>query len=135
MNHFSPIVSASAQLLEQTARLQNLSDALDKLKVTTSVISPLFTVSSRMKTTNLNILTLYEFLFQGEVAEHVVSYQPGAKASSDFATFPVSSFVKVKPALHKSAMFRLFLQVFTHVTYMSTRPRKRSREEQCLWVV
>ncbi|KAG7243241.1 hypothetical protein INR49_011680, partial [Caranx melampygus] len=40
-------VSASAQLLEQTARLQNLSDALDKLK--------------------------------GEVAEHVVSYQPGAK--------------------------------------------------------
>lgn len=29
-------VSASAQLLEQTARLQNLSTALDKLKVTTS---------------------------------------------------------------------------------------------------
>uniref|UniRef100_A0A8C4ED02 Dynactin subunit 1 n=1 Tax=Dicentrarchus labrax TaxID=13489 RepID=A0A8C4ED02_DICLA len=57
-------VTASAQLLEQTARLQNLSDALDKLK--------------------------------GEVAEHVVSYQPGAKASSDFATFPVSSFVKAK---------------------------------------
>uniref|UniRef100_A0A671VN71 Dynactin subunit 1 n=1 Tax=Sparus aurata TaxID=8175 RepID=A0A671VN71_SPAAU len=49
-------VSASAQLLEQTARLQNLST--------------------------------------GEVAEHVVSYQPGAKASSDFATFPVSSFAK-----------------------------------------
>uniref|UniRef100_A0A665VE65 Dynactin subunit 1 n=1 Tax=Echeneis naucrates TaxID=173247 RepID=A0A665VE65_ECHNA len=57
-------VSASAQLLEQTARLQNLSDALDKLK--------------------------------GEVAEHVVSYQPGAKASSDFATFPASSFLKAK---------------------------------------
>ncbi|XP_036967595.1 dynactin subunit 1-like isoform X5 [Acanthopagrus latus] len=57
-------VSASAQLLEQTARLQNLSTALDKLK--------------------------------GEVAEHVVSYQPGAKASSDFATFPISSFVKAK---------------------------------------
>uniref|UniRef100_A0A7N8XFY0 Dynactin subunit 1 n=1 Tax=Mastacembelus armatus TaxID=205130 RepID=A0A7N8XFY0_9TELE len=47
---------ASAQLLEQTARLQNLSDAL--------------------------------------IAEHVVSNQPGAKASSDFATFPVSSFAK-----------------------------------------
>lgn len=30
------LVSAGAQLLEQTARLQNLSDALDKLKVTTS---------------------------------------------------------------------------------------------------
>uniref|UniRef100_A0A3Q1IZW2 Dynactin subunit 1 n=1 Tax=Anabas testudineus TaxID=64144 RepID=A0A3Q1IZW2_ANATE len=57
-------VSASSQLMEQTARLKNLSDALDKLK--------------------------------GEVAEHVVSYQPGAKASSDFATFPVSSFVKAK---------------------------------------
>ncbi|XP_011604902.1 dynactin subunit 1-like isoform X3 [Takifugu rubripes] len=57
-------VSAGAQLLEQTARLQNLSDALDKLK--------------------------------GEVAEHVVSHQPGAKASSDFATFPVSSYIKAK---------------------------------------
>lgn len=39
----------------------------------------------------------HTFLYQGEVAEHVVSNQPGAKASSDFATFPVSSFVKVKP--------------------------------------
>ncbi|KAJ0055838.1 hypothetical protein NL108_013808, partial [Boleophthalmus pectinirostris] len=58
MNH----LSASAQLLEQTARLQNLSDALDKLK--------------------------------GEVSEHVVSQRPGAKANSDFATFPRSSFVK-----------------------------------------
>lgn len=29
-------VSASAQLLEQTARLQNLSNALDKLKVSAS---------------------------------------------------------------------------------------------------
>ncbi|XP_053271556.1 dynactin subunit 1 isoform X1 [Pleuronectes platessa] len=57
-------VSASAQLLEQTSRLQNLSDALDKLK--------------------------------GEVAEHVVTHQRGAKASSDFATFPLSSFVKAK---------------------------------------
>ncbi|KAM9400935.1 dynactin subunit 1-like isoform 9-T9 [Salvelinus alpinus] len=57
-------VSASAQLLDQTARLQSLSDALDKLK--------------------------------GEVAEHVVSQQPGAKVSSDFATFPISSFVKAK---------------------------------------
>ncbi|XP_061665051.1 dynactin subunit 1-like [Syngnathoides biaculeatus] len=57
-------VSASAQLLEQTTRLHNLSNALAKLK--------------------------------GEVAEHVVSYQPGAKAASDFATFPVSSFVKAK---------------------------------------
>ncbi|CAJ1086748.1 Dynactin subunit 1 [Xyrichtys novacula] len=57
-------ISASAQLLEQTAHLQNLSDALVKLK--------------------------------GEVAKHVVSFQPGAKASTDFATFPVSSFVKAK---------------------------------------
>uniref|UniRef100_A0A665VF35 Dynactin subunit 1 n=1 Tax=Echeneis naucrates TaxID=173247 RepID=A0A665VF35_ECHNA len=45
-------VSASAQLLEQTARLQNLT-------------------------------------------EHVVSYQPGAKASSDFATFPISLLYKL----------------------------------------
>ncbi|XP_017283531.1 dynactin subunit 1-like isoform X7 [Kryptolebias marmoratus] len=66
-------VSASAQLLEQTARLKNLNDALDKLK--------------------------------GEVAEHVVSYQPGAKASSDFATFPVSSFVKAKEEKYGGTVF------------------------------
>ncbi|KAG5261271.1 hypothetical protein AALO_G00301970 [Alosa alosa] len=57
-------VSPSAQLLEQTARLQSLSDALDKLK--------------------------------GEVAEHVVSKQQGARVPSDFATFPSSPFVKAK---------------------------------------
>lgn len=36
IHSLSPPVSASAQLIEQTVRLQNLSDALDKLKVTTS---------------------------------------------------------------------------------------------------
>nr|XP_057923860.1 dynactin subunit 1-like isoform X3 [Doryrhamphus excisus] len=66
-------VSASSQLLEQTARLQNLSDALAKLK--------------------------------GEVAEHVVSHQPGAKAASDFATFPVSSFVKAKEEKNGGTVF------------------------------
>ncbi|XP_037615356.1 dynactin subunit 1-like isoform X4 [Sebastes umbrosus] len=66
-------VSAGAQLMEQTARLQNLSDALDKLK--------------------------------GEVAEHVVSNQFGAKASSDFATFPVSSFVKAKEEKQGGTVF------------------------------
>ncbi|XP_078147929.1 dynactin subunit 1-like isoform X1 [Centroberyx gerrardi] len=66
-------VSASSQLLEQTARLHSLSNALDKLK--------------------------------GEVAEHVVSYQPGAKASSDFATFPVSSFVKAKEEKQGGTVF------------------------------
>ncbi|XP_039993986.1 dynactin subunit 1 isoform X5 [Xiphias gladius] len=57
-------VTPSAQLLEQTARLQSLSDTLDRLK--------------------------------DEVAEHVVNHQPGARVSSDFATFPSTSFVKVK---------------------------------------
>ncbi|XP_017166021.1 dynactin subunit 1-like isoform X3 [Poecilia reticulata] len=66
-------VSASAQLLEQTARLKNLKDALDKL--------------------------------QGEVAEHVVSNQPGAKASSDFATFPASSFIKAKEEKQGGTVF------------------------------
>ncbi|XP_065153075.1 dynactin subunit 1 isoform X2 [Paramisgurnus dabryanus] len=31
-----------------------------------------------------------------EVAEHVVTHRPGAQASSDFATFPCTSFVKAK---------------------------------------
>uniref|UniRef100_A0A8C2Z8E8 Dynactin subunit 1 n=1 Tax=Cyclopterus lumpus TaxID=8103 RepID=A0A8C2Z8E8_CYCLU len=66
-------VSAGAQLLEQTARLQYLSDALDKLK--------------------------------GEVAEHVVSSQSGAKASSDFATFPLSCFVKAKEEKQGGTVF------------------------------
>uniref|UniRef100_A0A8B9JD48 Dynactin subunit 1 n=1 Tax=Astyanax mexicanus TaxID=7994 RepID=A0A8B9JD48_ASTMX len=57
-------VSPSAQLLEQTARLESLSDTLDRLK--------------------------------DEVAEHVVSQRPGAQVSSDFATFPCTSFVKAK---------------------------------------
>ncbi|XP_061565384.1 dynactin subunit 1-like isoform X1 [Cololabis saira] len=66
-------VSAGAQMLEQTARLRNLSDALDKLK--------------------------------GEVAEHVVSFQPGAKASTNFATFPVTSFVKAKNEKQEGTVF------------------------------
>ncbi|XP_069567763.1 dynactin subunit 1 isoform X7 [Brachyistius frenatus] len=33
---------------------------------------------------------------KGEVAEHVVNHQPGARVSSDFATFPCTSFVKAK---------------------------------------
>ncbi|XP_046723728.1 dynactin subunit 1 isoform X3 [Silurus meridionalis] len=57
-------VSPSAQLLEQTARLQSLGETLDRLK--------------------------------DEVAEHVVSQKPGAQVSSDFATFPCTSFVKAK---------------------------------------
>ncbi|XP_077395520.1 dynactin subunit 1 isoform X4 [Festucalex cinctus] len=57
-------VSPSAQLLEQTARLQSMRETLDKLK--------------------------------GEVAEHVVKQQPGARVPSDFATFPSASFVKAK---------------------------------------
>ncbi|XP_062413448.1 dynactin subunit 1 isoform X2 [Pungitius pungitius] len=57
-------VTPGAQLLEQTARLQSLSDTLGRLK--------------------------------DEVAEHVVHQQAGARASSDFATFPSTSFVKAK---------------------------------------
>uniref|UniRef100_A0A8K9VDI6 Dynactin subunit 1 n=1 Tax=Oncorhynchus mykiss TaxID=8022 RepID=A0A8K9VDI6_ONCMY len=55
-------VTPSAQLLEHTARLQSLSNTLDRLK--------------------------------DEVSEHVVTQRPGARALSDFATFPCSSFVK-----------------------------------------
>ncbi|XP_029315852.1 dynactin subunit 1 isoform X7 [Cottoperca gobio] len=57
-------VTPGAQLLEQTARLQSLSDTLGRLK--------------------------------DEVAQHVVHQQPGARVSSDFATFPSTSFVKAK---------------------------------------
>ncbi|XP_053716592.1 dynactin subunit 1-like isoform X3 [Synchiropus splendidus] len=66
-------VSPGAQLMEQMARLQNLSDALNKL--------------------------------QGEVAEHVISNQPGAKAATDFATFPVSSYVKANGEKKEGTVF------------------------------
>uniref|UniRef100_A0A671P4D5 Dynactin subunit 1 n=1 Tax=Sinocyclocheilus anshuiensis TaxID=1608454 RepID=A0A671P4D5_9TELE len=56
--------SASAQLLEQTAKMKSLSDTLDKLKA--------------------------------EVSQHIVSQRPGARVSSDFASFPSASFVKAK---------------------------------------
>ncbi|XP_032402381.1 dynactin subunit 1 isoform X3 [Xiphophorus hellerii] len=65
-------VTPSAQLLEQTARLQSLTETLDKLK--------------------------------GEVAEHVVNLQPGARVSSDFATFPSTSFVKATEEKHSDAV-------------------------------
>uniref|UniRef100_A0A4W5NA21 Dynactin subunit 1 n=1 Tax=Hucho hucho TaxID=62062 RepID=A0A4W5NA21_9TELE len=42
---------------------------------------------------------------QGEVSEHVVSQQPGAKVSSDFATFPISSFVKAKEEKQGGTVF------------------------------
>ncbi|XP_041827715.1 dynactin subunit 1 isoform X3 [Melanotaenia boesemani] len=35
-----------------------------------------------------------------EVAEHVVNQQPGARVSSDFATFPSTTFVKAKEETH-----------------------------------
>ncbi|XP_054469517.1 dynactin subunit 1 [Anoplopoma fimbria] len=57
-------VTPGAQLMEQTARLQSLSDTLGRLK--------------------------------DEVAEHVIHQQPGARVSSDFATFPSTLFVKAK---------------------------------------
>uniref|UniRef100_A0A671P8Y7 Dynactin subunit 1 n=1 Tax=Sinocyclocheilus anshuiensis TaxID=1608454 RepID=A0A671P8Y7_9TELE len=62
--------SASAQLLEQTAKMKSLSDTLDKLKA--------------------------------EVSQHIVSQRPGARVSSDFASFPSASFVKVRAHKHTS---------------------------------
>ncbi|MEQ2199293.1 hypothetical protein XENOCAPTIV_003192 [Xenoophorus captivus] len=37
---------------------------------------------------------------KGEVAEHVINLQPGARVSSDFATFPSTSFVKATEEKH-----------------------------------
>uniref|UniRef100_A0A671WS18 Dynactin subunit 1 n=1 Tax=Sparus aurata TaxID=8175 RepID=A0A671WS18_SPAAU len=61
------VLTPSAQLLEQTARLQSLSDTLSRLK--------------------------------DEVAEHVVNHQPGARVSSDFATFPSTTFKQTDSVL------------------------------------
>ncbi len=37
---------------------------------------------------------------QVEVSQHVVSQQPGARVLSDFASFPSTSFVKVRASAH-----------------------------------
>ncbi|XP_014844968.1 PREDICTED: dynactin subunit 1 isoform X8 [Poecilia mexicana] len=41
---------------------------------------------------------------KGEVAEHVVNLQPGARVSSDFATFPSTSFVKATEEKHSDTV-------------------------------
>lgn len=81
-------MTPSAQLLEQTARLQSLSDTLARLKVITHQSLLLAHLSHRCGKMML--------LWQDEVAEHIVNQQRGARASSDFATFPSTLFVKVK---------------------------------------
>lgn len=43
-------------------------------------------------------------LWQDEVAEHIVNQQRGARASSDFATFPSALFVKVKARKLRTAV-------------------------------
>lgn len=77
-------VTPGAQLLEQTARLQSLSDTLARLKVISQIITSV--VAAAVKSSSFP---------QDEVAEHIVHQQRGARASSDFATFPSTSFVKV----------------------------------------
>lgn len=114
---FCPAVTPGAQLLEQTARLQSLNDTLDRLKVQTKhkavkhrenklikmhksyIKTLLFKLMLNLK---LELeLSLHLFCFcQDEVAEHVVNLQPGARVSSDFATFPSTSFVKVSLLVH-----------------------------------
>lgn len=48
-------------------------------------------------------------LCQDEVAEHVVNHQPGARVSSDFATFPSTTFVKVSAATDKLSLLIISL--------------------------
>lgn len=82
-------VSPSAQLVEQTARLQSLNDTLDRLKVKQKCLK-IHSNVSHIYLNNAHLISLKD-----EVAEHVVTHRPGAQVSSDFATFPCTSFVKV----------------------------------------
>lgn len=81
-------MTPSAQLLEQTARLQSLSDTLARLKVIRADLSGCSPPSA--------LLSTLPSSRQDEVAEHIVNQQRGARASSDFATFPSTLFVKVR---------------------------------------
>lgn len=97
-------------------------------------------------------------LCQDEVAEHVVNHQPGARVSSDFATFPSTTFVKVSAATDKLSLLIIYLFSWefieeggwlrtqgTHHTLPSPswsntelfpvfRRRRRSRPTRCWWV-
>lgn len=89
-------MTPGAQLLEQTARLQSLSDTLGRLKVShpTRLYEREKPLNPFLQAAAFIILTSM-FCWQDEVADHVVNQQPGARVSSDFATFPSTSFVKV----------------------------------------
>lgn len=81
-------MTPSAQLLEQTARLHSLSDTLARLKVNFK--------ATQLLTCVVKVAVNSSSFWQDEVAEHIVTQQRGARASSDFATFPSTLFVKVK---------------------------------------
>ncbi len=116
-------VSPSAQLLEQTARLQSLSDTLDRLKVNQKCFQ---IIMSSLKC----LLHLFKqaISLQDEVAEHVVTHRPGAQVSSDFATFPCTSFVKVRQ-VHKMHIFPQCLGLYKCLGLLLSG--KRGEERRC----
>uniref|UniRef100_A0A4W5R733 Dynactin subunit 1 n=1 Tax=Hucho hucho TaxID=62062 RepID=A0A4W5R733_9TELE len=66
---------------------------------TDQLLDTLLQMSANVKVVDITgkspgMMALPPFLFSDEVSEHVVTQRPGARALSDFATFPCSSFVK-----------------------------------------
>uniref|UniRef100_A0A3P8RGG5 Dynactin subunit 1 n=1 Tax=Astatotilapia calliptera TaxID=8154 RepID=A0A3P8RGG5_ASTCA len=90
------------KLPSKDGRPEVLSSAL--YRKTDQLLETLLQMSANVKVVDITgkspgitHLSLHLFCFcQDEVAEHVVNLQPGARVSSDFATFPSTSFVKVK---------------------------------------
>lgn len=124
-------MTPSAQLLEQTARLHSLSDTLARLKVILKAIQVLTYI--------VTVVVNSSSFWQDEVAEHIVTQQRGARASSDFATFPSTLFVKVNATksvftLSKSLNISPRCQRNeTESWHLLRRPRRRSRRTRCWW--
>lgn len=119
-------MSPSAQLLEQTARLQSLNDTLDRLKVNQKCFK---IIKSSLKC----VLHLFKqaISLKDEVAEHVVTHRPGAQVSSDFATFPCTSFVKVRQT-HKMHIFPHCLGLNKSLILSSSALRQKRRRKEML---
>ncbi|XP_071369514.1 dynactin subunit 1-like isoform X2 [Centroberyx affinis] len=95
-----PEVLSSALYRKTDQLLETLLQMSANVKVVdiTGKSPGVFTPGAQLLEQTARLQSLNDTLdrLKDEVAEHVVNHQPGARVSSDFATFPSTSFVKAK---------------------------------------
>lgn len=93
-----PEVLSSALYRKTDQLLETLLQMSANVKVVDITGKSPVTPSAQLLEQTARLKSLSDTLdrLKGEVAEHVVNQQPGARVTSDFATFPSTSFVKAK---------------------------------------